>query len=262
MPDPLFPSLRLDGRRALIVGASSGIGYEVAREFHLQGADITILSETAEIATAAECLQALDGRAVTAIRCDITDTKALTDALSPHDSFDILVQNAGYERLTPLLAGPEADADFARVMAVNLNGSWAVTRLIAPKMPRGGRIIYTASTYSKYAISRNSAYAGSKHGLLGLMRSFAHDLGPRGITVNAICPGWVNTEFSNRSVRQVAAETGRSFDEVGDDVLRLQSLPGLLEPRDMVGGYLFLASDLARDVTGQTLHVDRGEYQD
>ena len=80
--------------------------------------------------------------------------------------------------------------------------------------------------------------------------------------MNAICPGWVNTEFSNRSVRQVAAETGRSFDEVGDDVLRLQSLPGLLEPRDMVGGYLFLASDLARDVTGQTLHVDRGEYQD
>ena len=147
-------------------------------------------------------------------------------------------------------------------MAVNLNGAWAVTRLIAPKMPRGGRIIYTASTYSKYAIARNSAYAGSKHGLLGLMRSFAHDLGPRGITVNAICPGWVNTEFSNRSVRQVAAETGRSFDEVGDDVLRLQSLPGLLEPRDMVGGYLFLASDLARDVTGQTLHVDRGEYQD
>ena len=77
----------------------------------------------------------------------------------------------------------------------------------------------------------------------------------------AIFPGWVNTEFSNRSVREIATDTGSSIQDVGNDVLSMQAIPGHLEPQDMVGGYLFLASDLARDITGQSLHIDRGECQ-
>lgn len=254
--------LGLEGKSALIVGASSGIGFEVAREFVLQGAEVTILAETDAIFDAARRLtQELD-LPVEALKCDITDRKALRASLAPIQTLDILVHNAGFERLTPLAGDDEVEETFRRIVDVNLFGAYYVTRELASRITDGGRVIYTASTYSKYAIARMAAYSSSKHGLVGMLRSFSHELGKRRITVNAVCPGWVNTEFSNRSVREIAAETGRTFDDVGNDVLRLQALSGHLEARDIVGGYLFFASDLGRDVTGQTLHVDRGEYQD
>lgn len=256
-------NLRLDGKTALIVGASRGIGYEVAREFALQGAGVTIMADDAEVAEAADTLSRETCTTVRPIQCDITDTKALRASLGEFQSLDILVHNAGFERLTGLEdADPQVDENFRRIIEVNLIGAFNVTRELQARINDGGRIIYTASTYSKYAIARMSGYASSKHGLVGMMRSFSHELGARRITVNAVCPGWVNTEFSNRSVREISGLTGRSFDDVGNDVLRLQALEGHLESHEIVGGYLFFASDLARDVTGQTLHVDRGEYQD
>lgn len=254
--------LRLDGKRALIIGASSGIGFEVAKEFALQGAELTILANDEEVTTAAKTIGEAEGCEVASILCDITDREGLRRALAPLERVDILVHNAGYERLTPLeKQDPSIEEAFRRILEVNLFGAYYVTREVAPRIPDGGRIIYTASTYSKYAIARMSGYASSKHGLVGMMRSFSHELGSRRITVNAVCPGWVNTEFSNRSVREIAAETGRTFQEVGMDVLSLQAIEGHLEARDIVGGYLFFASDLAANVSGQTLHIDRGEYQ-
>ena len=253
--------LGLEDKTVLVVGASSGIGFEVAREFALQGASVCMLAENDAIFSAADSLSKECGRPIKALKCDITDRPALKDELAAIRKIDILIHNAGFERLTPLSGDDDVEATFRRIVDVNLFGAYYVTRELAPRISDGGRIIYTASTYSKYAIARMAAYSSSKHGLLGMLRSFSHELGQRGITVNAVCPGWVNTEFSNRSIREVAAETGRSFDDVGNDVLRLQALPGHLEARDIVGGYLFFASDLARDVTGQTLHIDRGEYQ-
>ncbi len=254
-------SLRLDSKKALVVGASSGIGHEVAREFVLQGADVTVLADDEKVFEVAECLSQETGRVVKALRCDITDRKLLRATLAAIDHLDILVHNAGFERLTPL-GDLEAEDMFRRIIDVNLLGAYYVTNELAARIHNGGRVIYTASTYSKYAIARMAAYASSKHALVGMLRSFSHEFGLRRITVNAVCPGWVNTEFSNRSVRQIAADTGRSVADVGDDVLRLQAMTGHLEARDVVGGFLFFASDLAKDVTGQTLHVDRGEYQD
>ncbi len=254
--------LRLDGKTALIVGASSGIGFEVAKEFALQGANVTILANDPAIEGAAAAISKCACRPVSHILCDITDRTGLNRKLAPLQRIDLLVHNAGYERLTPLASpGPEVEEAFRKIVDVNLFGAYYVTREVVPRMPDGGRIIYTASTYAKYAISRMSGYASSKHALVGMMRTFSHELGARRITVNAVCPGWVNTEFSNRSVREIAAETGRTFQDVGNDVLSLQAIEGHLEPRDIVGGYLFLASDLAKDVSGQTIHIDRGEYQ-
>lgn len=254
--------LRLDGKKALIVGASSGIGLEVAKEFARQGADLTILANDENVTKVGQEISEANGREVASILCDITDREGLRSVLAPLERVDILVHNAGYERLTPLeKQDPVVEQEFRRIVDVNLFGAYYVTREVAPKMPDGGRIIYTASTYSKYAIARMSGYASSKHALVGMMRSFSHELGARRITVNAVCPGWVNTEFSNRSVREIATETGRSFQEVGLDVLSLQAIGGHLEACDIVGGYLFFASELAANISGQTLHIDRGEYQ-
>lgn len=254
--------VRLDGKQALIIGASSGIGYAVAKAYAEYGAEVTILADDLGITQAAESISALTGNPVTALQCDITNRERLHQVLAPLERIDILVHNAGFERLTPLQdEDPAIEDTFRKIIDVNLLGAYHVTRELIARIPDGGRIIYTASTYSKYAIARMSAYASSKHALLGMMRSFADELGPRRITVNAVCPGWVNTEFANRSVRKIANDSGRTIEAVSNDVFSMQAIEGHLEPDDMIGGYLFFASGLARDITGQSLHIDRGEYQ-
>ena len=254
--------VRLDGKTALVVGASSGIGLAVANSFNRYGAEVAILAQDETVHEAARSLSEAGGRPVSAIKCDITNRQALRAALVGMRRIDVLVNNAGFERITPIdNPDPGVEEDFRKILDVNLLGAYYVIREAIAKIPDGGRIIFTASTYAKYAIAEMCGYASSKHAVLGLMRSLAQELGPRRITVNAVCPGWVNTEFSNRSVREIAAKSGRSFDEVGNDVLSLQAIEGHLEPDDMAGGYLFLASDLAKDITGQSLHIDRGEFQ-
>jgi NAD(P)-dependent dehydrogenase (short-subunit alcohol dehydrogenase family) len=254
--------VRMDGKHALIIGASSGIGLAVSEAYIEYGAEVTILAIDDTIHEAAHKLTKTFGSPVKALQCDVSDQEALRTAMAEIARIDVLVYNAGFERLTPVTRqNPDVEENFHKIFDVNLFGALYATREALSKIPDGGRIIYTASTYSKYAISQMSGYLASKHALLGMMRSFSQDLGSRRITVNAICPGWVNTEFSNRSVREIATDTGRSIQDVGNDVLSMQAIPGHLEPHDMVGGYLFLASDLARDITGQSLHIDRGECQ-
>jgi 3-hydroxybutyrate dehydrogenase len=99
----------------------------------------------------------------------------------------------------------------------------------------------------------------SKHATIGLTKTWAKELGPRGIRVNAVCPGWVRTAASMLSLRRMSERTGRSEQAILDQVLGAQIIGGLMEPDDVAGPYLFLASDLARNITGQSLGIDRGE---
>jgi NAD(P)-dependent dehydrogenase (short-subunit alcohol dehydrogenase family) len=129
-----------------------------------------------------------------------------------------------------------------------------------PAMGAGGRIINTASIWGRVAEPMFGAYVASKHAVIGLTKTWAKELGPRGIAVNAVAPGWVRTEGSMRSAAVIAARTGRPEGEVVATVEAAQALAGgLMEPPDVVGPYLFLASDLAANITGQTLGIDRGE---
>jgi 3-hydroxybutyrate dehydrogenase len=109
------------------------------------------------------------------------------------------------------------------------------------------------------AVPEFSAYVTSKHANLGFMRVMAKELGPRGIRVNAVCPGWVKTDAAMLSLRNMATRTGKSEDELLSEIVGAQVLPGLLEPEDLASPYLFLASDGAKDMTGQALMLDRGE---
>ena len=122
-----------------------------------------------------------------------------------------------------------------------------------------GRVIFTASVWGKSAVAEFSAYCASKHAVIGLTRSFAHELAPRGITVNAVCPGWVRTEASLRSLKVMSERAGRSETSMLDDILAGQALGGLMEPEDVAPLYLFLASDAAASITGQSYGIDRGE---
>ncbi|WP_158047334.1 SDR family NAD(P)-dependent oxidoreductase [Skermanella pratensis] len=245
---------RFDNRTVLVTGASRGIGFGVARAFAAAGADLHVAAENDAIHAAAEELGA------TAHRADVTRGDEVAAMAARIGAVDVLVNNAGLELMTPLDdAGAENEAAFRRIIEINILGTFLVTRAVVPGMRAGGAIVNTASVWGRVAEPLFSAYVASKHAVIGLTKTWAKELGPCGIRVNAVCPGWVRTEASMRSLGRMAERANRGQAELLDDIIAGQALPGLMEPPDMAGPYLFLASDLAANVTGQSLGADRGE---
>jgi NAD(P)-dependent dehydrogenase (short-subunit alcohol dehydrogenase family) len=252
------------GKRVLVTGGSRGIGYGVACGFARAGADLTILADDPHVEQAANTLSEMAaGRTVRALFCDIADRVAVARCFETIDRLDVLIANAGIERMTPIDApGAESEALFRRIIDVNVLGTYYVTREAVARMTSGGRIVITASIWSKTAVGSFSAYCASKHANLGFMRSLAQELGPRGIAVNAVCPGWIRTGPALNSLKDEARRRGISEKAMEDEILSRQAFPGMLEPADLIDAYLFLSSDAARNITGQSLHVDRGEVMD
>lgn len=249
-------SFDFSGKSVLVTGASSGIGFGLATAFAEAGADLTILSESDAIHDAAARLPG----DVRAIKCDIADAAMVTEALAGIDRLDVLVNNAGLERPTPLTGqNPRGNETFERIIAINVTGTQNVTDTLVGRIADGGRIILTASIWSRTAVPGFSAYVSSKHANLGLMRTWAQELGPRRICVNAVCPGWVKTGPAMNSLRELAASSGRSEDEVAAEIMSAQAIDGLMEPADISGLYLFLASAGGANITGQAINIDRGE---
>jgi 3-hydroxybutyrate dehydrogenase len=248
------------GRRVLVTGASRGIGLGVARAFAAAKAELTILADDHEITDVGARLEGEFGKPVRSIQCDITNREAVHNAVAPLSRIDVLVNNAGLELITPILEpGEEVEATFRRIVDINVMGTYYVTREAVPRMPSGGRIVFTASVWGKTAEAQFSAYCASKHANIGFMRSLAKELGPRGISVNAVCPGWVRTQASMRSLAEMSRRSGIGEQALLGGITGAQAMPGLMTPEDVSGVYLFLASDLARNVTGQAYSVDRGE---
>lgn len=248
------------GKRVLVTGASRGIGFAIAGGFAQAGAELAMLADDAGIIDAAKELEQQYGNPIRPIQCDITEPAALNAAVDALGPIDVLINNAGLERLTPVEdTGPEVGALFQRIMDINVVGTFNVTRAVQLRMPDGGSIVNTSSIWGKTAEPGFAAYCASKHGLIGLTRTLAGELAPRRIRVNAICPGWVKTEASMRSLATMSENRGRSEEDLLAEITGAQALPGLMSPEAVVSAYLFLASDSAANITGQALNVDRGE---
>ncbi|MEL6522769.1 MAG: SDR family oxidoreductase [Pseudomonadota bacterium] len=248
------------GQKVLITGGNMGLGAGVARGFLAAGADLVIAGIEPDVANVAADWSDEFGRPVTGLTCDITVQDDLARLASVAGSLDVLINNAGLERITPITdPSPEVDATFRRITEINVIGTFSVIRALLPQLKEGARIVNTASMWGKTAVAEFSAYCASKHAVIGLTRSLAQELSPRAISVNAVCPGWVRTQASMRSLAEMSRRQSRPEEDLLAEITGAQALLGLMEPDDMADMYLFLASRAARNITGQAFTVDRGE---
>lgn len=246
--------MHLENRSVVITGASRGIGHAIARGFASAGADLHLIADDPSVMSVADELRA---RGYVA---DITSRTALEQVFAKIGNVDVLVNNAGLERLTPLADLSDDNARiFRRIIDINITGTFLATQHALPRMGINGRVISTSSAWGRAPEPLFSAYVASKHAIIGLTKTWAKELGPRGITANAVAPGWVRTEASLRSLEEMARRQQRSEQEMLGDILAGQAIDGLMDPDDVVGPYLFLASSMAGNITGQTIGIDRGE---
>jgi NAD(P)-dependent dehydrogenase (short-subunit alcohol dehydrogenase family) len=236
------------GRRALVTGGGSGIGLACAEALSAAGAEVTVLgrrSAPLEAAVAA-------GAARHALVADVT-------APPPLPGFALLVNAAGAAESAPFLASD--DALWQRMLSVNLLGAVAVTRAVLPDMlaAKQGRIVHIASTASRRGYPYVSAYVAAKHGLLGLVRSLALEVAAKGVTVNAVCPGFTETELLAESVARIVAKTGRSAEQARADLARGNPQGRFVTPDQVAATALFLCSEQASGINGQAVAVDGGE---
>jgi 3-oxoacyl-[acyl-carrier protein] reductase len=242
----------LAGRVALVTGGSRGIGRAIAEELARVGATVifTYVSNASAAAEVEKAIAEAGGKAK-AVRCDVSDHEAV-DALvaqivQEHGGIDIAVNNAGVTRDQLILRmKPE---DFDAVIATNLRGAWSVCRAVVKPMmkKRAGRIINLSSVVAGMGNPGQSNYAASKGGLEALTRSLAREIGSRAITVNAVAPGFIDTDM-----------TRELSDEVRSALVERIPLGRLGSAADVAAVVRFLASDAAGYVTGQVIHVNGG----
>ncbi len=259
----MTPRYALEGKVVLVTGAAGGIGRALAAAFAAQGVQLVLVDRDADRlhGLAAE----LEGQtSVMALTCDLGDNAAVAGLAAAvrarHGRLDVLVNNAGAEYPTPLTDDAvDAMARWARLLDNNVSSMVRLTRAVLALMPPGASIINQSSIWGKTGVADFSAYVASKHAVIGLTRSLAWELAPRGIRVNAVCPGWIRTDAALDSLHSMALKQGRAPAELERELLSRQALPGMLSPDDIAGVYLFLASSDARALTGQSLVASNGE---
>jgi len=257
--------VKLPDRIALVTGGGRGIGRAIALAFAREGAHVAVTARTgSELDAVAAEIRAL-GRKALAVPCDVGDPAQVADAarrvaegLGP---VTILVNNAGIALSSKVL--DTSDELWEHHLRVNLTGAFLMTRALLPGMlaARWGRIINIASIAGRQGYPYIAAYAASKHGLLGLTRALAQEVVTAGITVNAICPGYVATDLTWAGARNIQERTGRSYDEAVRALAAHSPQKRLIEPEEVAAVALLLASDEGRGVTAQAWNVDGGTVQ-
>jgi NAD(P)-dependent dehydrogenase (short-subunit alcohol dehydrogenase family) len=255
-------TLPLAGRRAIITGAGRGIGRSIALAFAAAGANIAVTARTtSEIEQVAAEVRAL-GRHSLAVTCDVTDPEQVQTlaarVIAGLGGVDILVNNAGASGSHKFLNHP--DDLWHRLLTMNMTSVYYVCKAFVPAMveQNWGRIITIASIAAKVGGRYIAAYTASKHGVLGLMRALAVELLPHNITVNAICPGYVDTPMTDANVANMAAITGRSPEQIRRTLAKMSPQERLIEPGEVAAVALFLAQDISKGITGQAINVDGG----
>jgi 3-oxoacyl-[acyl-carrier protein] reductase len=244
--------MNLEGKAALVTGASRGIGREIALELARQGANVAVnfAGSEAKANEVVDEIKAL-GRDAFTVKCDVSDSDQVSEmikaAVDRFGKLDILVNNAGITRDNLLMRMKEEEWD--EVININLKGVFLCTKAVTRQMmkQRYGRIINIASIVGVSGNPGQANYVAAKAGVIGLTKTTAKELASRNITVNAIAPGFITTDMTDKLTEEIKAE-----------MLKQIPLARLGEPKDIAKVTAFLASDDSAYMTGQTLHIDGG----
>jgi 3-hydroxybutyrate dehydrogenase len=246
-------------QHAFITGGGSGIGLATARALAAAGARLTLAGRSLDkVRAAAEQFENAH-----ALACDVTDEASVNAAIAAardrYGAVDILVNNAGQAPSAPF---KDTTLEFwNKVLAINLTGAFLCTRAALPDMLDGkwGRIVNVGSVCSLKGYAYVSAYVASKHGLLGLTRALAHETAKKGITVNCVCPGYVDTPIIAESVERITSKTSLSAEAAHASLIQFNPMGRIIAPEEVASAIAYLCTDAAASINGAAIPITGGE---
>jgi NAD(P)-dependent dehydrogenase (short-subunit alcohol dehydrogenase family) len=248
-------------KTTLVTGGGRGIGRAIALAMAGPDTLVAVAARTAaQVEKTAADIEQRGGRAL-ALTMDVANEASVAAAMKrlrgATDLLDVLVNNAGVGGGEPV-AGSDV-ARWQRVIDTNVTGTYLVTREAVPFMSANGRIVNVSSVLGRFGVPGYTAYCASKHAVIGFTRALALELTSRQISVNAICPGWVDTEMAADGMRMGAAATGQTFDEFRASALGRVPIGRIIQPEEVAELVRFLASPAAAAITGQTYNICGGQ---
>jgi ketoreductase len=253
----------LSGKVALVTGGASGIGKAIVETMSKNGAKVAIaarnFSRSRQVATELSAM----GLAVMPLSMDLRQKaavqRAVADVITQWGGINILVNNAGISGLSMM-----SDADDSKwydIVDTNLNGMYLITKEVLKYMPdqSGGRVIIISSVLGKFGVPGYTAYCTTKHGMIGFTRALALEVVQRGITVNTICPGWVETEMAQQGIEETAKLMGITPAEFKAQAVAAVPIRRFLEADEIAELVCYVASDAARGITGQAINICGGQ---
>jgi 3-hydroxybutyrate dehydrogenase len=243
----------LAGKLALVTGGGRGIGAAIARVLATAGARVVVCGRTqAELDTVAREIGGV------ALRLDLTDRHETDEVIASVGHVDVLVNNAGVAESAAL--DRTTDAMWDRMLELDVTAPFRVIRALVPSMiaAKWGRVINVASNAGVSGYGYSMAYCAAKHAMVGLTRALAVDLARTNVTINALCPGWVQTQMVDEAVTRIATKTGRTEDEARTQLAGMNPQRRIITPAEVAHAALMLCSDGARGIHGQTIVIDGG----
>jgi NAD(P)-dependent dehydrogenase (short-subunit alcohol dehydrogenase family) len=248
-----------DRKIALVTGASRGIGRAIARRYVSLG--YHVIAGGRDEAALQTLVNELGSAQIFPLAFDVSSESAIDRAVETIQAhfpkLDMLVNAAGISGRMPT-ESPDAVAHWNRILAVNLTGAFLLTRSVLPLLPNGGRIVMLSSVMGKVGVPAYAAYCASKHGVIGLVRSLALELAPRRITVNALCPGWVDTAMADHAMSEIGDYLNLPAEAIKEDEALAVPLGRFLRADEVAGLAAYLVSDEACMLTGQALTICGG----
>ena len=241
------------GKRVLVTGGGSGAGADIALGFAKAGAEVVICGRRAEALAAVTN----NHSSIRGLVCDIANERSVMDLYAQAGPVDIVIANAGQADSAPFV---KTSLDqWNAMLAVNLTGVFLTFREGLRQMPGWGRLVAVASTAGIKGYAKVAPYAAAKHGVLGIVRSLALEVAKRPITVNAICPGFLDTEMTDHSIRVISEKTGRTAEQAKAALEGLNPQGRLFQPSEVTAAALYLCGKGSEGVNGQSIVIAGGE---